>query len=176
MQVGVVGYGWLSAAQSVGAVVAALIISQVHALRRQGPLFLGAVLVFGAGTIFFGLARSFLLAWVLLAVTGAADAVSTIIRNTIRQLQTPDHLRGRMTSVNQIFFQGGPQLGEIEAGAVAQVLGAPFAIITGGIGCIVGLGLIVAKWPQLMSYDEHQPGLVGAAALPGPEGSAAGSS
>ena len=176
LQVGVVGYGWLSAAQSVGAVVAALIISQVHALRRQGPLFLGAVLVFGAGTIFFGLARSFLLAWVLLAVTGAADAVSTIIRNTIRQLQTPDHLRGRMTSVNQIFFQGGPQLGEIEAGAVAQVLGAPFAIITGGIGCIVGLGLIVAKWPQLIAYDEHQPGLVGAAALPGPEGSAAGSS
>ena len=53
---------------------------------------------------------------------------------------------------------------------------SPFAIITGGIGCIVGLGLIVAKWPQLMSYDEHQPGLLGAAALPGPEGSAAGSS
>jgi MFS family permease len=151
LQVGVVGYGWLSAAQSVGAVVAALIISQVQALRRQGPLFLWAVLVFGAGTIFFGLARSFVLAWVLLAIIGAADAVSTIIRNTIRQLQTPDHLRGRMTSVNQIFFQGGPQLGEIEA------------------GCIVGLGLIVAKWPQLMSYDEHEPGLAGApAALPAP--------
>jgi MFS family permease len=168
LQVGVVGYGWLSAAQSVGAVVAALIISQVQALRRQGPLFLWAVLVFGAGTIWFGLARSFLLAWVLLAVIGAADAVSTIIRNTIRQLQTPDHLRGRMTSVNQIFFQGGPQLGEIEAGAVAQIFGAPFAIITGGVGCIVGLGWIVAKWPQLMSYDDHQPELVGATALPTP--------
>jgi MFS family permease len=166
--VGVVGYGWLSAAQSVGAVVAALIISQVHALRRQGPLFLWAVLIFGAGTIWFGLARSFLLAWALLAVIGAADAVSTIIRNTIRQLQTPDHLRGRMTSVNQIFFQGGPQLGEIEAGVVAQLFGAPFAIITGGIGCIVGLGWIVAKWPQLMSYDDHQPTLASAAALPTP--------
>jgi MFS family permease len=125
-------------------------------------------LIFGAGTIWFGLARSFLLAWALLAVIGAADAVSTIIRNTIRQLQTPDHLRGRMTSVNQIFFQGGPQLGEIEAGVVAQLLGAPFAIITGGIGCIVGLGWIVAKWPQLMSYDDHQPRLAGAAALPSP--------
>jgi MFS family permease len=168
LQVGVVGYGWLSAAQSVGAMVAALIISQVQALRRQGPLFLGAVVVFGAGTILFGFARSFVLAWVLLAVTGAADAVSTIIRNTIRQLQTPDCLRGRMTSVNQIFFQGGPQLGEIEAGAVAQIFGAPFAIITGGIGCIVGLGLIVAKWPQLMSYDDHQAVPAGAAALPAP--------
>jgi len=168
LQVGVVGYGWLSAAQSVGAVVAALIISQVHALRRQGPLFLWAVLIFGAGTIWFGLARSFLLAWALLAVIGASDAVSTIIRNTIRQLQTPDHLRGRMTSVNQIFFQGGPQLGEIEAGVVAQLFGAPFAIITGGVGCIVGLGWIVAKWPQLMSYDDHQPKLASAAALPAP--------
>jgi len=168
LQVGVVGYGWLSAAQSAGAVVAALIISQVHELRRQGPLFLGSVLVFGAGTIWFGFTRSFVLAWVLLAVVGAADAVSTIIRNTIRQVRTPDRLRGRMTSVNQIFFQGGPQLGEIEAGAVAQLFGAPFAIITGGIGCIVGLGLIVAKWPQLMAYDDHEPGLAGAAALPAP--------
>jgi len=168
LQVGVVGYGWLSAAQSVGAVVAALIISQVQALRRQGPLFLWAVLIFGAGTIWFGFARSFPLAWALLAVIGAADAVSTIIRNTIRQLQTPDYLRGRMTSVNQIFFQGGPQLGEIEAGAVAQLFGAPFAIVTGGIGCIVGLGMIVAKWPQLMSYDDHQPEPAGAAALPAP--------
>jgi MFS family permease len=176
LRVGVVEYGWLSAAQSAGAVVAALIISQVHALRRQGPLFLGAVLVFGSGTIFFGLTRSFLLAWVLLAVTGAADSVSTIIRNTIRQLQTPDHIRGRMTSVNQIFFQGGPQLGEIEAGGVAQLFGAPFAIVTGGIGCIVGLGLIVAKWPQLMAYDDHGPGLAGDAAPSGRKGAAGASS
>jgi len=166
LAVGVVGYGWLSAAQSVGAVVAALIISQVQALRRQGVLFLGSVLVFGLGTIFFGLARSFVLAWILLAVTGAADAVSTIIRNTIRQINTPDHIRGRMTSINQIFFQGGPQLGEMEAGAVAQILGAPLAIITGGIGCIAGLGLIVAKWPQLISYDHHAPVSEGVAAVP----------
>lgn len=166
LRVGVVGYGWLSAAQSVGAVVAALIISQMQALRRQGLLFLGSVLIFGAGTIFFGLARSFVLAWVLLALTGAADAVSTIIRNTIRQIQTPDHIRGRMTSINQIFFQGGPQLGEMEAGAVAQLFGAPLAIITGGMGCIVGLGLIVAKWPQLMAYDHHAPVPETAAAVP----------
>jgi hypothetical protein len=59
-----------------------------------------------------------------------------IIRNTIRQLQTPDYIRGRMTSVNQIFFMGGPQLGEVEAGAVAQLFGAPFAVVTGVIGCI----------------------------------------
>src|SRR5262249_48964510 len=166
LNVDVVGYGWLSAAQSVGAVIAALIISQVQALRRQGVLFLGSVLIFGVATIFFGMARSFVLAWVLLAIVGATDSVSTIIRNTIRQINTPDHIRGRMTSINQIFFQGGPQLGEMEAGAVAQVVGAPIAIITGGIGCIIGLGLIVMKWPQLMSYDGHEPAAPVATTLP----------
>ena len=164
LHVGVVEYGWLSAAQSAGAVAAAAVISQVHELRRQGQLFLGSVVVFGLATVLFGMTRSLLVAWGALAVTGAADAVSTIIRNTIRQLQTPDYIRGRMTSINQIFFQGGPQLGEIEAGSVAQLLGAPIAIITGGIGCIVGMGLIVAKWPQLISYNGDEPGLAGAPA------------
>ena len=164
LHVGVVAYGWLSAAQSVGAVIIAVVISQVRELRRQGPLFLGAVLVFGFATAVFGLSRSLALAWIALAVTGAADGLSTIIRNTIRQLQTPDHIRGRMTSVNQIFFQGGPQLGEIEAGAVAQFFGAPFAIISGGIGCIVGLALVVWKWPQLMEYNGHEPLLAPATA------------
>lgn len=161
LKVGVIEYGWLSAAQSAGAVTAALVISQVHELRRQGELFLGSVVVFGLATVLFGMTRSLVVAWGALAVTGAADAVSTIIRNTIRQLQTPDHIRGRMTSINQIFFQGGPQLGEIEAGSVAQLLGAPIAIITGGIGCILGMGLIVAKWPQLISYNGDEPALAG---------------
>lgn len=157
LKVGVVEYGWLSAAQSVGATLVALTISQVHELRRQGPLFLGSVLVFGLATIAFGLSTTFLLAWIALAFTGAADGLSTIIRNTIRQLQTPDEMRGRMTSVNMIFFQGGPQLGEIEAGAVAQLFGAPFAVVSGGIGCIIGLFLVIRKWPQLMRYNGHEP-------------------
>jgi len=162
--VGVVEYGWLSAAQSVGAVLAALILSQVQQLRRQGPLFLGSVVVFGAATILFGLSRFFVLAWCALAITGAADSVSTIIRNTIRQVRTPDELRGRMTSVNQIFFQGGPQLGEIEAGLVAQFFGAPFAILSGGIGCILGVLWISRKWPQLAIYNGDEPAFAGATA------------
>ena len=164
LHVGVVEYGWLSAAQSVGAVLAALVVSQLPDLRRQGPLFLGSVVVFGAATIVFGLSPVFILAWIALAVTGAADSVSTIIRNTIRQLQTPDEIRGRMTSVNQIFFQGGPQLGEIEAGVVAQLFGAPFAIVSGGIGCILGVALIARKWPQLRAYNGDEPILAGATA------------
>jgi MFS family permease len=159
LHVGVVEYGWLSAAPSAGAVIAALVISQLPELRRQGQLFLASVAVFGLATMIFGASTSLVLAWFALSITGAADSVSTIIRNTIRQLQTPDHIRGRMTSVNQIFFQGGPQLGEVEAGIVAQLLGAPVAIISGGIGCIVGMWLIVRKWPFLLSYngDEHLP-------------------
>jgi len=161
LHVNVVAYGWLSAAQSVGAVIAGVVISQVHQLRRQGPLFLVAVFIFGLATVIFGAAASFVLAWTALAVTGAADAVSTIIRNTIRQLQTPDEMRGRMTSINQIFFNGGPQLGEFEAGAVAQLFGTPFAIISGGIGCILGLGLVIAKWPRIWKYNGDEPMMAG---------------
>jgi MFS family permease len=164
LQVGVVEYGYLSAAQAVGAVLVALAISQVKELRRQGSLLIGSVVVFGLATILFGMTRSFVVAWLALATTGAADGVSTIIRNTIRQLQTPDHIRGRMTSVNQIFFQGGPQLGEIEAGAVAQLFGAPMAVISGGIGCLVGLFLIAWKWPDLARYRGDEPMLAGATA------------
>ena len=157
LKVGEVGYGFLSAAQPVGSVLAALIISQIRALRRQGPIFLWSEVVFGLATVAFGITHIYFLALLALALMGAADAVSTIIRNTIRQLQTPDSMRGRMTAVNQIFFQGGPHFGEVEAGLVAQVFGVPFAIISGGIGCIVGLVLIVLKWPQLRHYNEEEP-------------------
>lgn len=164
LNVGVVEYGYLSAASAVGAVAVALVISQVKEIRRQGTVFVTAVIVFGIATIIFGVTKSFFVAWLAIAVTGGADGVSTIVRNTIRQLQTPDHVRGRMTSINQIFFMGGPQLGEIEAGAVAQFFGAPFAVVTGGIGCILGALWIVWNWPQLKNYNGDEPMLAGATA------------
>ena len=160
LHVDVVAYGWLSAAQSFGAVIAGLIVSQIDQIRRQGPVFLVSVVIFGLATIVFGLANSFILAMTILSFVGAADTVSTIIRNTIRQLQTPDYIRGRMTSINQIFFQGGPQLGEIEAGLVAQLFGAPFAIVSGGVGCIIAVGWIVRRWPQLRMYKGDEPALL----------------
>jgi MFS family permease len=161
LHVGAVEYGWLSAAQAIGAMAAALVISQMHEIRRQGMVFLLAVVVFGFATIAFGAMRSFLLAMLALIVIGAADTVSTIIRNTIRQLSTPDYIRGRMTSVNQIFFQGGPQLGEVEAGLVAQIFGAPIAIITGGVGCILAVIWISRRWPQIRSYNGDEPVVAG---------------
>jgi predicted MFS family arabinose efflux permease len=96
-----------------------------------------------------------------LILVGAADAVSTIIRNTIRQLLTPDYLRGRMVSVNQIFFMGGPQLGEVEAGLVAQLFGAPFAIVSGGVGCLLAVAWVVHRFPQLWDYDRLEQPSVG---------------
>jgi MFS family permease len=158
IHVGEVAYGWLAAAQSIGAVLVGIIASQVRHIRYQGILLLGSVVVFGAGTILFGISRLYAVIFFALALIGAADSVSTIIRNTIRQLNTPDSLRGRMTSINQIFFMGGPQLGEIEAGAVAQLFGVPFAIVTGGIGTILGVWLILTLWPALPRYHGDEPG------------------
>ncbi len=150
--VGAIQYGWLSAAQSIGALLAALVVSQVKEIRQQGPAFLVSVGIFGLATIAFGLSPTVTFAMLALIVVGAADTVSTIIRNTIRQLQTPDYIRGRMTGINQIFFMGGPQLGEVEAGLVAQFLGAPFAIISGGVGCLIAVAWIMRRWPQLRLY------------------------
>ena len=157
LHVGEVAYGWLAAAQSIGAVTVGLVASQYNRIGRQGPLLLGSVVVFGLATVLFGVARIYALVFIALIFIGAADSVSTIIRNTIRQLITPDSLRGRMTSINQIFFMGGPQLGEIEAGAVAQYFGVPIAIISGGVGAILGVWLVASLWPALTRYSGDEP-------------------
>ncbi|MGE5073887.1 MAG: MFS transporter, partial [Anaerolineae bacterium] len=124
----------------------------------------GSVVVFGLSTILFGFSRLYAMVFFALALSGAADSVSTIIRNTIRNLNTPDSLRGRMTGINQIFFMGGPQLGEVEAGAAAQAFGVPFAIYSGGVGVILIVALIAARWPVLLSYNGDEPNVAGAPA------------
>src|SRR4029079_7304573 len=103
----------------------------------------------------FGLSRSFWLTFCCLAMTGATDTGSMIIRNIVRNLETPDRLRGRMTGVNMIFFMGGPQLGELEAGAVANWLGAPFSVISGGIGCLVCTIWVAVATPALGRYHRE---------------------
>lgn len=153
LHVGAIPYGWLSSAQSLGAVTTGLVISQQRRLRRQGTLLLSAIIVFGLATILFGLSRSFWLTMAALVVIGAADAVSTIIRNTVRQLLTPDAMRGRMVSINQIFFQGGPQLGEIEAGLAAQAFGTPASIVIGGVGAVLAVSYVAVRWPQIRRYS-----------------------
>ena len=153
LHVGARGFGILSAAPAAGALLAALIMARFGNLRRQGAVVVVSVAVYGAATIAFGFSRFFWFSVLMLAVTGAADTVSTVLRQTIRQLVTPNSLRGRMTSVNMIFFMGGPQLGEMEAGAVAHLIGAPLAVITGGIGCVVAAIVAALRATHLMKYE-----------------------
>jgi len=162
LHVGEVAYGWLVSADAIGAVAVGLIFSQQSHIRRQGRLLLVAVTGYGLATVLFGLARTFPFAILALMLVGAGDSISTILRNTIRQIATPDFIRGRMVSLNQIFFMGGPQLGEIEAGVVGQLMGIPLSIVSGGIGCVIGVALVAMHWPQLRRYKGDEP----AAALP----------
>jgi MFS family permease len=156
LHVNEIAYGWLVASESIGAVAVGLFFSQRTQVRRQGKLLLAAVVAFGLATVLLGFATSFAMAMLALILVGVGDSVSTILRNTIRQLQTPDYIRGRMVSLNAIFFQGGPQLGEIEAGLAAQAFGIPFAIISGGIGCIIGVVAVALRWPQLRRYSGEE--------------------
>jgi MFS family permease len=160
LRVGARGYGWLYAAPSIGALLAsAAMIRLVGRVRRRGIVLLWAVGGYGAATVVFGLSRVFWLTFVALAATGAADTVSMVYRNVIRQLGTPDHLRGRMVAVNMIFFMGGPQLGELEAGLVANWLGAPFSVISGGVGCILATAVVAARTPALRRYEREEEAL-----------------
>jgi len=155
LSIGARGYGWLYAAPAVGAVaMSAIMVPMTERIRRRGPTLLWAVMGYGAATAVFGLSRSFWLTFLCLAMTGAADTVSMIIRNVIRQLETPDRLRGRMTGVNMVFFMGGPQLGELEAGAVANWFGAPFSVVSGGLGCLIATTWIAAATPALRRYHK----------------------
>ena len=156
LNVGPIQYGWLSASQSIGTLAVGLYLSQKSRVRRQGMLISIAIAMFGLATILFGLSRWFWLTMFALILIGVFDGLSTIIRNTLRQLLTPDKMRGRMMSITQIFLKGGPQLGEVESGLVAQVLGVPFAIISGGVGCVLAAAIVVRKYPQLWRYSGEE--------------------
>jgi MFS family permease len=153
LKVGPEGYGWLYAAPAFGAVAtSAAMIPYTARIERRGPVLLWAIGVFGLATVVFGVSRWFWLTFACLAVTGAADTISIIIRNIVRQLETPDRLRGRMIGVNMVFFIGGPQLGEFEAGAVANWLGATFSVVSGGVGCLIATAWVTAATPALRRY------------------------
>jgi MFS family permease len=153
LRVGARGYGWLYAAPAVGAMVtSALMVPLTDRIEQRGAVLLWAVTGFGLATVVFGISRSFWVTFFCLAMTGATDSVSMIIRNIVRQFETPDRLRGRMIGVNMVFFQGGPQLGELEAGAVANWFGARFSVVSGGIGCLIAVAWVAATTPALRHY------------------------
>lgn len=153
LKVGPQGFGLLYSAQSVGGILAGLIFSVFHRLKNQGKILIIAVLVYGLSTILFGFSKSFYWSFIFLAVAGFCDVISSIIRSTIRQLQTPDHLRGRVMSINMLFFFGGPELGEFEAGFLAAAIGAPASVIIGGVGTVVATLLTFKLVPRLRKYQ-----------------------
>jgi MFS family permease len=150
------GTGVLYAAVSAGATVAALLTGWIRHARRLGVIVIWAVVLWGAAVAAAGLMGSLWLAAALLALAGAADSVSAVCRATINQSVTPDHMRGRMSSVFSLVVTGGPRLGDIESGAVAGAAGPRFSVVSGGLACLVGVAAIVVAFPALARYDTRE--------------------
>lgn len=153
LHVGPVGFGFLYAAQSIGAVFAGYVMAYIGKIRNEGKWLIAGVALYAVSTIVFGFSKTFWLSFASLLLIGAGDGVSSIIRNTIRQITTPDYIRGRMTSINMIFYVGGPQLGEFEAGLLAAAVGAPLSVVVGGVGTLLILALVAIKIPILRNYS-----------------------
>jgi MFS family permease len=165
LKVGAFGFGWLRAAPALGALVGSIYTSLNPIPARQGRVFLWAVAAYGSATVVFGLSRNYALTFVALAATGLADLVSTVVRQIVRQMITPDAMRGRMTSVNMIFFMGGPQLGELEAGLLASLfasaaIGATVSVVSGGVATVLVAALCAWRAKVVRNYDggTSQPG------------------
>jgi MFS family permease len=158
LHVGLDGYGILYAAPFVGSTLGAVVMAQMGGrIRRQGELLLWSVGFYGLAPIVFGLSESFVLSLGALAITGLSDSISAAIRNALRQTLTPSRLRGRMQSVLMIFFLGGPQLGEFEAGTLARLTSAQFSVVSGGVGTLIAVLLMAIKIPVLRRYRELPP-------------------
>ncbi len=146
--------GLLFAAPAVGAVLGALTGGWVRRVRHQGRAVLWAVVAWGASIAAFGLVGDRLwLGLSLLAVAGAADVISAIFRGTIIQLSVPDELRGRLSSINYLVVAGGPRLGDLEAGLVASLSSPTVSIVSGGLLCMAGAGLVALLVPSFRRYQ-----------------------
>ncbi len=154
---GPAGFGLLAAAPAAGAFLGALFSGWVKAVQRTGRAILVAVLVWGLAITAFGLVTvSFPLALACLAVAGAADVFSAVFRSTLVQLETPDHLRGRVMSIHTLVVTSGPRLGDIEAAVVAALTTPQFAVVSGGVLCVVGVGVVARRFPELAGHVIRQ--------------------
>jgi MFS family permease len=156
LQTGPEGLGLLRGAPAMGALVMSLVLMRWPLQRHVGYGLLAAVAVFGAATVVFGLSSHFGLSMLALAVTGAADNISVVTRLTLMQLQTPDHIRGRVSAVNSIFIGASNQLGEFESGAVAALWGPVVSVVSGGVGTILVAIAWVKLFPTLAQRDRMQ--------------------
>ncbi len=154
LHVGPEGLGVLRAAPAVGAVLMSLVLAHLPPLRRAGKALLVSVAVFGLSIIGFGLSRDFLLSIALLAVSGMSDTVSVVIRSTLLQVLTPDHLLGRVSSVNAIFIGSSNEIGAFESGAAARLIGTVPSVVLGGLATLLVVAVTAVKVPQLRRLKE----------------------
>ncbi len=149
LQVGPEGLGWLRTAPSIGAIIMVFALAHLPPFRKAGKTLIIAVIGFGIVTIVFGISRSFLLSMAMLILLGALDNISVVIRGTLLLVRTPDEMRGRVSAVNSVFIGMSNEMGAFESGVTAALFGPVLSVVGGGIGTIIVVLLVAAKWPQL---------------------------
>ena len=149
--------GLLSAAPAVGAIISGVLSGPLSRIRWQGLVVVVAIVGWGVSIALFGLVHVLWLGLVLLALAGAADNVSAVMRSTILQAASPDEYRGRLQGIFTVVVAGGPRLGDVESGAVATIAGEPFSVVSGGLACLAVLAALVAWSPGFLHYDAHNP-------------------
>ena len=149
LQVGPAGLGWLRAAPGIGAMTMALVTTRLRPWQRPGVAMLWTVAGFGAAMIGFGLSRSFALSMCYLFLSGVFDNISVVIRLTLEQTITPDHLRGRVSAINYVFVGFSNEFGAFESGATAALVGPTLSVVGGGFATLMVVLIVRAVWPQL---------------------------
>ncbi|WP_309678624.1 MFS transporter [Polaromonas sp.] len=153
LQVGPWGLGLLRAAPAAGALLSSAVLTRWPMERRVGRTMLAAVALYGLCMVAFGLSTSFVLSLAVLAVSGGADMVSVVVRQTLMQIETPNAMRGRVSAVNSVFIGASNQLGEFESGATAALLGPVGSVVAGGIGTLLVAALYFRGFPALARRD-----------------------
>jgi MFS family permease len=147
------GLGFLRAAPAVGALIVGLALARWPLARHVGRRMFVSVAIYGVAIVVFGLSRDFTLSMIALAVSGGADMVSVVIRQTLVQIDTPDDMRGRVSAVNSVFIGASNELGEFRAGTVAEFVGPVGAVVMGGVGTLIVAGLWIRTFPGLARRD-----------------------
>jgi MFS family permease len=158
LQVGPWGLGLLRAAPAAGALLSSVVLTRWPLNRRVGRSMLLAVAIYGLCMVVFGLSTSFVLSLGVLAVSGGADMVSVVVRQTLVQIETPDAMRGRVSAVNSVFIGASNQLGEFESGATAALLGPAGSVLLGGVGTLLVAAAWLKLFPSLAQRDRMSAG------------------
>ena len=152
LDVGDLGAGLMQGSIAVGALIGAMLMTWLPTVRHQGRWVIWMIALYGVCTVGFGFSPNIAVAMVFLAGTGFADMISTVLRQTIRQLVTPDHMRGRMSATSMLFNISGPQLGDFEAGAVAAGIGERWSVAVGGFACM----FVAGHWARSSKLPEYE--------------------